>query len=61
MGDYTWIADTTIEHRYYRPGTYTVKLGVMNTAENPEEILKTCGFKRIVVLPRRDGTVARDE
>ncbi len=51
-GDYNWVADTTVEHRYYRPGTYTVKLGVMNSAEKQEEIQKTCGFKRIVVLPR---------
>jgi len=53
MGDYNWVADTAVEHRYYQPGTYTVRLGVLNTADQPEEIQKTCGFKRIVVLPRR--------
>ncbi len=61
MDDYNWLADKTIEHRYFRPGTYTVKLGVMNAADKPEEIQKACGFKRIVVLPRDDDPGASDE
>ncbi len=52
MGDHTWASDTVVDHRYYSPGTYTIKLGVVNDAEQPEEIQKTCGFKRIIVVPR---------
>lgn len=52
MGDYNWMADTAVVHRYFKPGTYTVELGVLNEADRQEEIQKTCGFKRIVVLPR---------
>ncbi|MFC2115336.1 PKD domain-containing protein [Bacteroidota bacterium] len=60
LGDHSWVADTAFDHRYYRPGTYHVKLGVVNAAEQPEELQKTCGFKRVVVLPRRTGNVAQD-
>jgi hypothetical protein len=59
MGDHTWAAETRTEHRYFQPGTYTVKLGVMNAAEQPEQIQKTCGFKRVVVLPRGDGPASQ--
>jgi hypothetical protein len=58
MGDYNWVADTAVVHRYYRPGTYTIKLGVVDKADQPEQVQKTCGFKRVVVLPRREGPVA---
>ncbi len=53
MGDRNWIADTAVVHRYYRPGTYTVKLGVVDKAGQPGERQKVCGFKRLVVLPGR--------
>ncbi len=60
MGDHNWAADTAVQHRYYRSGTYTIKLGVVNDAEQPEQIRTNCGFKKIVVLPRRDNPVARE-
>jgi hypothetical protein len=58
LGDHNWMADTAVVHRYYRPGTYTVKLGVVGEAGQPEEAPNTCGYKRLVVLPRRESTVA---
>ncbi len=61
MGDHNWAADHETEHRFFQPGTYTVRLGVMNAAEQPEQIQKTCGFKRVVVLPRRDGPVSQGQ
>jgi hypothetical protein len=61
MGDHSWIADTTIQYHYYRPGTYTVKLGVVDEADEPEQVQKTCGFKRLVVLPGRRGPVTPEQ
>ena len=58
LGDHYWLADTAVVHRYYRPGTYTVKLGVVGEAGQPEQAPNTCGYKRLVVLPRRESTVA---
>jgi len=55
MGDKNWVADTSVVHRYYNPGTYTIKLGVVKDADQPDQVQKTCGFKQVVVLPRRNG------
>ncbi len=60
MGDKNWVADTSVVHRYYNPGTYTIKLGVVQEADQPEQIQKNCGFKQVVVLPRRGGAVAQE-
>ncbi|KPK83575.1 MAG: hypothetical protein AMS27_12470 [Bacteroides sp. SM23_62_1] len=51
MGDYTRTSNPELDHRFTRPGIYTVKLGVTNDADNPEELQKACSFKRIIVLP----------
>jgi hypothetical protein len=53
MGDKNWITDPTVSYRYFEPGTYTIMLGVVNEADQPEQVQKTCGFKNVVVLPQR--------
>jgi hypothetical protein len=53
MGDKNWMDDPTVSYRYFKPGTYTIKLGVVNDADQPEQIQSTCGFKNVVVLPER--------
>ncbi len=58
MGDHNWAADTAVEHRYSQPGTYTIKLGVVEEADQPEEVRTNCGYKRIVVLPGRNSSLA---
>jgi hypothetical protein len=52
MGDKNWISSDNIQHTYFKPGTYTVKLGITNAADQPEEMQKTCGYKKVIVLPR---------
>lgn len=57
-GDLSYLADPVITHSYYKPGIYTVKLGVID-AESPEgQTRHTCSFKRIVVLPRMEEPVS---
>jgi hypothetical protein len=58
MGDYNWLADTALTHRYHNPGTYTIKLGVIQTGRQDEVIRHNCGSKKVIVLPRRDGPTA---
>lgn len=51
MGDYTRVSNPTLPHSYYKPGIYTIRLGVTDNADKPEELQKSCSIKRIVVLP----------
>jgi len=51
MGDYTRVSGPTMDYHYYKPGIYTIRLGVTNDEDNPEELQKSCSIKRIVVLP----------
>jgi len=50
-GDLYYQADSVISHSYYKPGTYIVKLGVIDDSRGPELTRKTCSFKRVVVIP----------
>jgi len=54
MGDNLHRADTAIDHRYFKPGIYTIRCGATSVAETPEEVKKTCSSKRIIVLPKPD-------
>ena len=51
LGDFTRASNPTLTHLYYKPGIYTIRLGVTNNAKTPEELQKSCSFKHIVVLP----------
>lgn len=51
FGDYYNAVGENVNHIFKKPGQYTVKLGVTNGAENPDELLKSCSFKKITVLP----------
>jgi hypothetical protein len=51
LGDYTRVPNPTLTHRYFKPGIYTVRLGVTNDPRNPENLQKSCSFKNVVVLP----------
>lgn len=60
-GDLSYDAGSEITHAYYRPGVYTVRLGVTSDAEDPEAIQHTCSFKKLVVLPRGQDTLSAGE
>jgi hypothetical protein len=51
LGDYTYAGGSNLTHRYYKPGIYTIRLGVTNSADKPEELRKSCSYRYIVVLP----------
>lgn len=51
LGDYTYTSGSSLSHRYYKPGIYTIRLGVTNTPEKPEDLKKACSYRSIVVLP----------
>ena len=51
LGDYTYITGSNLSHSYYKPGIYTIRLGVTNIAEKPEDLKKSCSYRNIVVLP----------
>ena len=50
-GDLYYAANSIISHRFYKPGIYTVKLGVVDDSGGPEQTRQTCSYKRVVVLP----------
>ena len=60
-GDLYYEANPVITHSYYKPGTYTIRLGVMNNAGTPELTRKACSYKRLVVIPQRQGPIAGKE
>jgi hypothetical protein len=50
LGDFTYVSGTTQTHSYYKPGIYTIRLGVTNDTQKPEELKKVCSYRNIVVL-----------
>ena len=54
MGDDLHRSGTELDHRYFKPGIYTIRCGATSAAETPEEVQKTCSFKKIIVLPKPD-------
>lgn len=60
MGDYMRVSGSSLDHRYHKPGIYTIKLGVTNNADDPEELQKSCSLKRIVVLPLPSPGIAEE-
>lgn len=51
LGDYTFTTGSNLMHSYYKPGIYTIRLGVTNTPEKPEDLKKSCTYRNLVVLP----------
>jgi hypothetical protein len=60
-GDLNYAADSVITHSYYKPGVYTIRLGVTDEADEPDENRQTCSFKRLVVLPLRQDPQTDNE
>ena len=60
-GDLSYLADSVITHTYNKPGIYTVRLGITDSAGTPEETKQTCSYKRLVVLPRRQDPLSSNE
>jgi hypothetical protein len=54
MGDDIHRSDTAVDHRYFKPGIYTIRCGATSVAETPENVKKTCSSKRVIVLPKPD-------
>ena len=54
MGDDIHKSDTAVDHRYFKPGIYTIRCGATSVAETPEDAKKTCSSKRVIVLPKPD-------
>lgn len=51
FGDLYQAVGENVNHIFKIPGQYTVKLGVTNGADNSDELLKSCSYKKITVLP----------
>lgn len=51
LGDYTYVTGSNLTHKYYKPGIYTIRLGVTNTPGKPEDLKKSCSYRNVVVLP----------
>jgi hypothetical protein len=60
-GDLNYAAESVITYSYYKPGVYTIRLGVTDEADTPEENRQTCSFKRLVVLPLRQDPLSDNE
>jgi hypothetical protein len=52
MGDDIHKSDTAVDHRYFKPGIYSVKCGATSVADTPKKVKKTCSIKKIIVLPK---------
>jgi hypothetical protein len=50
LGDFTYVSGADLSHSYYKPGIYTIRLGVTNDTQKPEELKKACSLRKIVVL-----------
>jgi len=50
LGDFTYVSGTGLSHSYYKPGIYTIRLGVTNDTQKPEELKKACSYRKIVVM-----------
>ncbi len=50
LGDFTFVSGSSPAHSYYKPGIYTIRLGVTNDTDKPEELKKSCSYRNIVVL-----------
>jgi hypothetical protein len=60
-GDLSYVADSVITHTYYKPGVFTVRLGVTEVTDTPEDTRQTCSYKRLVVLPLNPDAVSSTE
>jgi len=45
------VKGSNLTHKYYKPGIYTIRLGVTNTPAKPEDLKKSCSYRNVVVLP----------
>ena len=60
-GDLNYVSNSVITHSFYKPGIYTIRLGVVEESGTPEESRQTCTFKRLVVIPPRQDPLSENE